>query len=144
MPSQPYWLRMRFPDGALAVVRAALKTKLWRGTPEERLEKIRALNMQMSEFYSVPVCTVTVRSTPVGPHYLPGSNAIVLDKVSLVSWAHEFGHHLLHCRRKPQQEIFPRAFSLSLFYQAAPRMFAAAREAGRLLYTDEGSEHAEQ
>lgn len=138
MPSQPYWLRMRFPDGALAVVRGALKTKLWRGQPAERLEKLRALNSQLSEFYGVPACSVAVRNTPVGPHYVPGSNAIVLDKVSLVSWAHEFAHHLLHCRRKPQQEIFPRAFSLSLFFQAAPRMFEAARQSGRLLYTDEG------
>ena len=65
------------------------------------------------------------------------------DKVSVV-YLHEFGHHLLHCRRKPQQEVFPRTFSLSLFYQAAPRMFEAARQSGRLLYTDDGGAHAEQ
>ena len=144
MPSQPYWLRMTLPEGALAIVRAGLKTKLWRGAPGERLEKLRALNRQLSEFYGVPACEVSVRSTQMGPHYQPGANSIVLDKVSVVSYLHEFGHHLLHCRRKPQQEVFPRTFSLSLFYQAAPRMFEAARQSGRLLYTDDGGAHAEQ
>lgn len=134
---KPYWQRMRFPKEALAIVREALRTKLWRGLPLERIEKLRALNRGMSAFYGVPACEIQIMTTMIGPHYRPGADTIVLDKVSLVSWAHEFGHHLLHCRRKPQQEIFPRAFSLSLFYLAAPRMFEAARQSNRLLFTED-------
>lgn len=136
--NRPYWQRMQFGPEAIAIVRESLKAKLWRGLPLERLEKLRALNRRLCSFYAVPVCTLTIQQTLIGPHYRPGDGAIILDKVSLVSYLHELGHHLLHCRRKPQQEVFPRSFSLSLFYQAAPRMFETARADGRLLYTDEG------
>lgn len=134
--NKPYWLRMQFGPEVVAIVREALKAKLWRGLPLERLEKLRVLNRRMSEHYGVPTCSISIQNTLIGPHYRPGDDAIVLDKVSLVSWAHEFGHHLLHCRQKPQQEVYPRSFSLSLFYRAAPRMFETARADGRLLYTE--------
>lgn len=133
---KPYWMRMNFPNGALAIVKTALREKLWRGLPPERLEKLRVLNRQMSEFYGVPACSVTIQKTLIGPHYRPGDDAIVLDKVSLVSWAHEFAHHLLHCRQKPQNEIFPRCWSLGIYFKAAPRMFETARASGRLLFTE--------
>lgn len=142
MNRRPYWQRMSFPPEVVSIARVALKTKLWRGIEQEKLDKLRALNRRMSEHYGVPACTIVLAATATGPHYLPGADRIVLDKVSLVSWAHEFGHHLLHCRRKPQQEVFPRSFSLSLFYRAAPRLFEAARASGRLLFTEEGGRHA--
>jgi hypothetical protein len=131
-----YWKALDMGPGAVAVAKAALKTKLWRGTPEERLEKLRALNRNMSAHFEVPECSVAVRETGIGPHYVPGDDSIVLDVPSLVSWAHEFGHHLLHCKRKRQNEDFPRAFSLGLFYRAAPRMFEKARAEGRLKFTN--------
>lgn len=140
---EPYWRRMEFEPAVLTIVRAALKTKLWQGSETAKLEKLRALNRALSAHYGVPACAVEVERTPIGPHYRPGTDRITLDKVSLVSWAHEFGHHLLHCRREQQQEEFPRAFSLSLFFKAAPRMFEAARSSGRLLYTNEGGQHAQ-
>lgn len=140
---RPYWLRMQFPPEVIAIVKAALATKLWRGTEGEKLEKLRALNRALSEHYGVPACTVDVKRTPRGPHYRPGADQIVIDKVSLVSYLHEMAHHLLHHRGKPQQEIFPRSFSLSLFYKVAPRLFENARSSGRLLFTETGGQHAE-
>lgn len=134
----PYWRRMEFEPAVLTIVRAALKTKMWQGSEAEKLEKLLALNRALSVHYGVPTCTVSISQTPIGPHYKPGADLIVLDKVSLVSYLHELGHHLLHHRRKPQQEEFPRAFSLSLFFKAAPRMFEAARSSGRLLFTEQG------
>ncbi len=137
---KPYWLRMRFPKVVVDVVRGSLKAGLWRGGEEDRLEKLRRLNAALSNYYGVPVCFVEVKPTTIGPHYMPGANMIILDKVPLVSFLHEFSHALLQARRKPQQEVFPRAFSLSLFYQAAPRSFEAARMAGRLLFTEDTDE----
>jgi|CXWL01.1.fsa_nt_gi hypothetical protein len=137
MLTEPYWLRLQFPAPAIAIARDALKSKLWRGLPPERLEKLRTLNRRMSDFYRVTECTITIQHTMYGPHYRPGDDAIVLDKPSLVSFLHEFAHHVLHCRQLPQNESYPRAFSLGLFFRAAPRMFEAARQSGRLLYTDD-------
>ena len=145
MSNEPYWLRLEFPAPAIEIVKTALRTKLWQGTAPERLEKLRALNSQLSAHYEVSVCSVEVRQTNIGPHYRPGKDQIVLDKVSLVSFLHEFGHHILHSRSLPQNETYPRSYSLGLFYRAAPRMFVAARQSGRLLYTeDTGGANAEQ
>lgn len=140
--NKPYWLRMSFPDAVTSIVRSSLKAGLWRGTAAERLVVLKGLNERLSTFYGVPACFVTVRQTLVGPHYVPGDGRIVLDKVSIVSYLHELGHHLLHCRSKPQQETFPRAFSLSLFFRSAPRSFEAARASGRLLFTERGTPNA--
>lgn len=143
MSTEPYWLRLEFPPQAITIVRDALRTKLYRGNEQERLAKLLALNQRLSAHYEVSVCKVTVQSTPIGPHYLPGQDRIILDKISLVSWAHEFAHHILHCRHLPQTESFPRAFGLGIFFRAAPRMFEAARQSGRLLFTAEGDQHAQ-
>lgn len=134
--AEPYWLRLEFPAAAVDIVRQALRTKLYRGGPLERVAKLLALNVALSEHYSVPICKVSIRRTLHGPHYLPGRDQIVLDKVSLVSFLHEFAHHVLHCRQLPQNESYPRAFSLGLFFRAAPGMFETARQAGRLLFTE--------
>lgn len=143
MNTKPYWLRLEFPPQAVEIVKAALRTKLWQGTDQERLEKLRALNAQLSAHYGTSVCAVELQATPIGPHYRPGKDLIVLDKPSLVSYLHELAHHVLHSRRLPQNETYPRSFSLGLFYKAAPRLFETARQGGRLLFTDEGGQHAE-
>lgn len=143
MSTEPYWLRLEFPQEAVAIVKTSLRTKLWRGSDAERLGKIRMLNAQLSAHYVVSVCTVDVRKTDIGPHYQPGKDLIVLDKPSLVSYLHEFGHHILHSRSLPQNEAYPRSFSLGMFYRSAPRMFEQARVSGKLLYTEQGGTHAE-
>ena len=134
--TEPYWLRLEFPAAAVEIVRQALRAKLFRGSLRERVAKLLALNAALSAHYAVPLCRISIRNTPHGPHYMPGRNQIVLDKISIVSYLHEFGHHILNARGLPQNETYPRAFSLGLFYRAAPRMFETARQAGRLLYTE--------
>jgi hypothetical protein len=143
MSNEPYWLRLEFPQEAVQIVKDALRSKLYRGTEPERIEKLRALNVRLSAHYEVSACTVEVRQTQIGPHYLPGKDLIVIDRVSLVSWAHELGHHILHSRGLPQNETYPRAFSLGLFYRAAPKLFEAARASGKLMYTEHGGTNAE-
>lgn len=134
--TEPYWLRLEFPTAAVEIVRQALRAKLYRGSLRERAAKLLALNAALSAHYAVPLCRISVRNSPRGPYYLPGRNQIVLDKVSLVSYLHEFAHHILHARGLPQNESYPRAFSLGLFFRAAPRMFESARQAGRMLYIE--------
>lgn len=132
-----YWQDVELKPGTVELVRAAMKIKLWRGTTAERMAKFRALNAAMSKHYGVPEMPVVLNAGLHSPMYFPGSK-IVLTKPSLVSWAHEFGHYLLHHWGKRQNEQFPRAFSLGLFAKAAPKMFEAARAQGRLMYTEDG------
>lgn len=137
-----YWLRLRFEPEVVAIIKEALKTKLWSGTDAERLEKLRTLARALSAHYRMPVPEIVIAATQMGPHFLPGQRKIVLDKASLVSMLHELAHAILDHRGEAQNEEFPRAWSLGLFYAAAPRLFAAARQSGRLLYT-EGGDRAE-
>lgn len=138
-----YWLRLRFEPEVIAIVKDALKTKLWSGTEAERLEKLSTLARALSVHYRMPVPEIVIQATPVGPHFLRGQRKIVLDKPSLVSMLHELGHAILDAREETQNEEFPRAWSLGLFYRAAPRMFKSARNSRRLLYTNQGGQHAE-
>lgn len=136
MTAQPYWRRLQFEPEVVAIVRGALKTRLWSGCPDERLEKIRALCRALSTHYAMPAPEVVVKQTPLGPHFIPPRRLIVLDKISVTSFLHEFAHALLDAREEPQNEEFPRAWSLGLFYTVAPRLFETARASGRLLFTD--------
>lgn len=131
---KPYWERLEFSEEAISIVKCALRTKLWRGTWPEQTAKLSALNFLMSVHYGVREVPVILEPRVTSPFY--DGACIVLTKPSLVSWAHEFGHHLLHEEGKRQNEEFPRAFSLGLFYRAAPKLFDAARKRGKLLFTE--------
>lgn len=96
---------------------------------------MRGLCAKLSELYGVPKPKVALRpSAFMGPHYNSRQNRIVLTKPSLVSFLHEFAHHILHSHGKTQNEEFPRAFSLGLFKKIAPLMFEKAKSEGRLLF----------
>lgn len=136
MTAQPYWLRLQFEPEVIAIVRGALKTKLWSGSESEKLEKIRALCRELAAHYAMPAPEVVIKQTPIGPHFIPSRRLVVLDKVSITSFFHEFAHVILDARGERQNEEFPRAWSLGLFFRAAPRMFEAARRSGRLLFTE--------
>ena len=138
MTAQPYWLRLPFEPEVVAIVRGALKTKLWTGTEDERLAKLRALCQALSTHYAMPAPEVIIKQTPIGPHFIPERRLIVLDKPSLVSMLHEMGHAILDAREENQNEEFPRAWSLGLYHAAAPKLFQRARDDGRLLFTEHG------
>lgn len=131
---KPYWERLELSPDVVGIVKESLKTKLWQGTWPDQMAKLQALNRAMSEHYKVPEVRVELHPG-ISPCYIYGKK-IILNRPSLVSWAHEFAHHLLYSQGKAQNEDFPRAFSLGLFYRAAPKMFGEARKRGRLLFSE--------
>lgn len=94
----------------------------------------------VSSAYDVPAPTVewnaSVRSVG-GGRYLPDSAVIHLSHVSVTTLLHEFRHHLQShgapvCA--PDVEDDARAWSLSLFHQVRPRLFADLVQQGRIAH----------
>ena len=56
------------------------------------------------------------------------------DKLSLITFLHEFKHFLQHHFNKPNNEKIARGYSISLFYIASPRHFKKALQKGLILH----------
>ena len=128
--------KMAFTVEVKAIVKAALRTKIWRGSQLEGVTKLQALADGLSDYLHIPHAIVEIHplAMGMGPSY--ADNTCRLDKVSLVSMLHEYGHHIQTHMHLTMDEVFPRAFSLGLFKAVAPKMFEKARTNGRLLFTD--------
>jgi len=131
--------KMAFTPELKAIVKAALRTKIWRGTPLDGVTKLQALADGISDYLHIPHAIVEIHPLAMGagPSYANG--VCRLDKVSLVSMLHEYAHHILANMNLPQDELFPRSFSLGLYKAVAPKLFEKALTNGRLLFTDETS-----
>lgn len=159
---------VHFSDAEIAVVKKALSTKLFRrsiDSHEVRLAKFQVMITELSGAFEIP--EVKLDTGPVrAPGYVefkPESNTIVTEKfLSLVTTLFGFARALHY--HKPalrpdlmqivagvsqRDKLDPLAFALSMFKQAAPRMFDDAKARGRLcgtnvLYTDDGRITREQ
>jgi len=131
--------KMAFTPELKAIVKAALRTKIWRGTPQDGVTKLQALADGLSDYLHIPHAIIEIHPLAMasGPSYADG--VCRLDKVSLVSMLHEYAHHVLANLALPQDEVFPRSFSLGLFKAVAPKMFERALTNGRLLFVEETS-----
>lgn len=90
------------------------------------------------EYFNVPKPIVTVGAPGAvleGPHYLPETNTIELDTLSVVSLLHEFRHHLQHCTNQPVDEVDARIFSVSLYARVFPVLYQKMSQSGRLIFS---------
>jgi hypothetical protein len=71
--------------------------------------------------------------------YYPSEETIGLPKGSLVSFLHEFRHHMQKHRLQanPDIEEDARGWSISMFAEAEPDYFRAAWEDGRIMFMGE-------
>ncbi len=113
------------PDDLVALVRNTCRKRLWREGGGETV--LRELNVYLSEYFRVEPPGVFVDGSP--PHYQIWGRLIRLDKPSLVSFLHEFAHHIYG-----SSETKARVFSTGLFLAAFPRLYARACKRGTLLY----------
>ena len=162
-----------FSEAEVNVVKAALKTKLFVQTEplEVRTAKFAALVTALAEAFGVPQLNLKVEA-----HQQPGycgfdgeTNSVLINQRfsltnTLVGFAAAMVHHKPELMPRPTSmeeagalmsagHFNPMAFALSMFKEAAPRMFESAKMAGRLVgtnveYTDGGrltaERHAEQ
>ena len=137
----PYSDRLQFGAELVAQVKAALHLKIWRGTGEEGRTKLADMCADICRVLGIRMPGQVIiggMANFVGPHYVPDTGNIVLDKVSLTSFLHELAHHVAHSSDNEELlgEGFPRMFSLGLFKAAAPMMFEKARSDGKLMFCD--------
>ena len=142
-----------FADDEIAIVKRALKTKLYRRdeSREVRQTKFQTMLTALSEKFGIPeVRLEMVDGDWIGWTYQPEANKILAARYSLVSILDGFAEALLFAKNQglapgetPRLAFNPLAFGLSAFKQAAPRMFEEAKFSGRLVatnvpYTDGG------
>jgi hypothetical protein len=119
---------MTFKPAALRAVRAFARSKPWRGTPEERREKFRALHVELCRVYGLTTkLTMRVWRLCNFAHYIPGEDRIVMPRLSVVTYLHEFAH------AKGADERQACRWSINLFRRCFPRSFARCRAVGHTL-----------
>jgi len=137
--------RIKFDEDEVAIVKKALHAKLFcrnEGLPV-RTEKWQTLLNELADKFAIPApkLDATLGEIP-GYSYEVETNTIHVQvgeirNFSLVSTLDGFAEALQH--RTEGENVNPKfviAFGLSMFKAAAPRMFEAAKAAGRLMYTD--------
>jgi hypothetical protein len=122
---------MKFKPAVLAAVRAYARSKPWRGTLEERRQKIRALYTALAAAYGIPTPTLVFGDHGEGDSgrscCIPAMGTVILrGKNSCISALHEF-HHLLG-----NNEREACRWSLNLFRRCFPRSWSRLRFEGHM------------
>jgi hypothetical protein len=123
---------MKFKPAVLAAVRAYARSKPWRGTLEERRQKIRALYTALAAAYGIPTPRVVFGDNGEGDSgrscAIPAMGVVVLrGKNSSVTCLHEFAH----CLYGPSERQACR-WSLNLFRRCFPKSWARLRFDGHM------------
>lgn len=112
-------------ETVVQTVRETCRHKWWRA--ETGPQALRDLNAALSAHYQIDSPMIVVDGTL--PSYNHLTQTICLDKISLVSFLHEFAHAVWG-----GSEIKARQFSCAVFMRAFPRLYEKACANGTLLY----------
>ena len=146
--------RIDFDAAEVVIVKTALKTKLFRrDEPKDvRVAKFKVMIDALATKFEVPQLEFVVldNDMPGFGGFNPEGNKIVINtRFSLTTTLYCFACALYHHKpalqgtQEAPSHFTPGGFALSMFKQAAPRMFENAKNAGRLMgtnvpYTDGG------
>lgn len=143
----PYHKRFaRFHPRTLEATDALFSARPSRLTEEERDQAFRTWVKQASEVYGMEEPTFhwdVAADGGGGGFYRPSDHSITMspNHPSVTTLLHEFRHALQHQQKGPGMvdedvEVDARAWSLSLYYQVRPRLFAKLVREGRLFHID--------
>jgi len=103
--------------------------------PEQQMQHLRRLCDYLGAVYRVPVPSVEFGLFPC---YMPSLQTILLDKPSIISFLHEYRHHLQCYAGKQYKgltiEQDARAWSLRIFHLGFPKMFEKAVKEGKVYF----------
>lgn len=128
----PYHTRFSPSPEAVNAVDSILPA-LWESDRDVALSLMDNLAGQLADVYDVP--TPGVEYGPF-PRYVPLDGRVYVDKPSVVSFLHEFRHHLQahgHQRHSNSEED-ARGWSVSVFAAAAPDDFDQAWRDGTIMF----------
>lgn len=107
--------------------------ELWSLDDAAALARLQALADDLSDVYEIPAPTVTYSSQS---HYAPYEARLAVNKPSIVSFLHEYRHHMQHYGWQVNDNIEEdaRGWSISLFATAEPRHFDRAWRRGTIMF----------
>ena len=123
---------MRFRPRTLRTMKAFASLGPWSGTLDERTQKFIWLNQQLAHTHGILEPQLSFGqlngSGSGASHYIPSQHRIVLlGRLSVVTYLHEFGHALGHDERKTAR------WSVTLFRRCFPRQYARLVHCGHML-----------
>ena len=124
--------QMTFSNDLLQAVQRFALSKPWQGSTELRQEKFRQLNRSMAAACGIEIPKLVFGrldgGNAGGSRYTPRIHRIVIvGKLSVVTFLHEFGHALGFDERKACR------WSINLFRKCFPREYARLIHVGHLL-----------
>jgi len=123
-------MHARYKPEVLRAVKEFARSRPWRGTAHERLQKFREVNEYLGAAYKiVPPRLNFVKASAGNGAYFPSLHMIVLEgKLSVVTYLHEFAHAVFGpC------EIKACKWSINLFRRCFPRSFARCSFDGHMI-----------
>lgn len=121
-----------FPPAAIEAMRRLARSRPWRGTADERKQKLLALNAALAAAYGIPAPRVVFALADERSDrscYIPALQTVILRgrNLSVISFTHEWFHHLLG-----SSEPDVCRHSLALFKRCFPRSWGRLRFEGHM------------
>ena len=137
MTNQKYHLYFKeedFNPNLITYLRVLIKEKhFFKMNEQQKKESLNELNIFMSSIYNISISKIVI-SDLLPCAYWFDTEKISLNKPSLVSFLHEFKHHINHKLNLPNTEESARGFSHALYYIATPKLFESAVNKGLLIW----------
>lgn len=124
--------QMSFSSDLLQAVQRFAESGPWKGSTRSRQEKFRQLNCSMAETCGIEPPKLRFErmdgGTTGASHYIPRDHRIVMvGKLSVVTFLHEFAHALGYDERKACR------WSINLFRECFPRQYSRLIHVGHTL-----------
>ncbi len=128
--------QMTFSNDLLQAVQKFAEWKPWKGSTDSRKEKFRQLNRSMAAACRIKLPKLIFGELDGGStgdsHYRPQSHRIIIvGKLSVVTFLHEFAHALGHGEREACR------WSINLFRKCFPRQYSRLIHIGHTLVRPE-------
>lgn len=125
------------PKVIIAIRKVITEDKIFKKKELNRVIVLMDLKNKLCDIYNIDKNKIPhLYPTKKDGYYNPIKNGIYInrDKLSLITFLHEFKHFLQHYFNKTNSENIARGYSLSAFYQASPKHFKRALEKGLILH----------
>jgi hypothetical protein len=124
--------RMAYPEQVLLAIQRFAKTAPWIGSLAERKDKFKQLNHDLAEACGIPEPDLTFRrldgGTSTASRYIaPMHRIVMMGKLSIVSYLHEFGHAMKMGEREACR------WSINLFRRCFPTQYGHLVHVGHML-----------
>lgn len=133
LTAKPYYSYFKNIKRSVVTMLPQFTTGLWSISNTDAFNRFNSLSTSLSVQYGIPVPSVQKGSREV---YYVVQERIELPRISIISFLHEYRHHMQKYEKQHylDKEDDARGWSISLFAQALPDIFDKAWKNGRIWY----------